>query len=125
MAHAQFASCIDPCNAIAIACDHCSTACLAEPDPKHMARCIALDMDCAAACRAAAGFMARGSELAGEMCAFCADVCEACGEECGRHEKMEHCRACAEACRRCAEECLRMASSGSPRRTAPSAHAGH
>jgi hypothetical protein len=34
-------------------------------------------------------------------------VCEACAEECARHD-MEHCRACADACRRCADECRRM-----------------
>ena len=108
MAHAQYATCIEACNACADACDHCATACLREPNPKPMARCIALDIDCAAACRLAAAYMARGSELAGEICAFCADICEACGAECEKHS-MEHCRVCAEACRRCAEECRRMA----------------
>lgn len=75
-----------------------------------MARCIALDIDCAAVCRLAAGTMARGSELAGAICNACAQVCEACAEECAKHAKMEHCRQCAEACRRCAQECRRMAS---------------
>ena len=107
MAHAQFASCIEACNACADACDHCAAACLREPDPKPMARCVALDMDCAATCRLAAGYMARGSEFAGALCGICADVCEACATECERHD-MDHCRACAQACRRCAAECRRM-----------------
>jgi hypothetical protein len=79
-----------------------------EADPKPMARCIALDMDCAAACRMAAAAMARGSEFAEDFCALCAEVCEECGTECGEHD-MDHCQECAEACRRCAEECRRMA----------------
>ena len=108
MAHAQYASCIEACHACADACDHCATACLQEANPKPMARCVSLDIDCAAACRLAASYMARGSELAGEICSFCAEVCEACGVECEKHS-MEHCKACAEACRRCAEECCRMA----------------
>jgi hypothetical protein len=108
MAHSQYATCIEACNACADACDHCATACLQEANPKPMAHCIALDIDCAAACRLAAGYMARGSELTGAICSFCADVCEACGAECEKHS-MEHCKACAEACRRCAEECRRMA----------------
>jgi hypothetical protein len=108
MAHTQYAACIEACNACADACDHCATACLHEANPKPMARCIALDMDCAAICRLAAGFMARDSEVAGEICASCAAVCEACGAECEKHE-MQHCKDCAEACRRCAEECRRMA----------------
>lgn len=109
MSHEQFQSCIDACNACATACDHCATACLAEDDPKMMARCIALDIDCAAICRLAAGYMARSSELSAQVCQMCADVCDACGEECGHHQH-DHCQRCAEACRRCAEECRRMAS---------------
>lgn len=107
MAHQQFRSCIDACNACADACDHCSIACLQEPDVKSMSRCIALDIDCAAICRLAAAYMARGSELAKQICALCAQVCEACGEECAKHPAA-HCQDCAQACRRCAEECQRM-----------------
>ena len=105
----HFTSCIEACNACAIACDTCAIGCLAEPDPKPMARCIALDIDCAAICRVAVGFMARHSEHVPAICATCADICESCGAECAKHP-MAHCKACAEACRRCAEECRRMAS---------------
>jgi predicted GNAT family acetyltransferase len=42
MAHQQFAECIEACYACADACDHCAVACLAEDDPKMMARCIEL-----------------------------------------------------------------------------------
>lgn len=48
MAHQMNQTCIDACNACAVACDHCAAACLQEADVKSMARCIALDMDCAA-----------------------------------------------------------------------------
>ena len=110
MPHEQFKSCIEACNACAEACDHCAASCLKEPDVKAMARCIALDIDCAEICRLAAGYMSRASECAPDICALCAEVCDACGDECAKHPKMEHCRQCAEACRRCAEECRRMAS---------------
>lgn len=106
--HQHYQSCIEACNACADACDHCATACLAEHDVKMMAECIRLDIDCAAVCRLAAGYMARGSQFAQRMCALCADICEACGAECARHAQ-DHCQACAQACRRCAEECRRMA----------------
>lgn len=108
MAHEQFQSCIDECNACADACDHCAAACLSEQDVQAMARCVKLDMDCAQICRLAAAYMARGSEFAGMVCNACAEICDACGEECGQHP-MAHCQQCAEACRRCAEECRRMA----------------
>lgn len=123
MAHEQFAACIEACQQCASACDHCSTACLAEDDVKAMARCIALDMDCAGICRYAAGVMARGSEMAQSVCALCADICEACGEECGRHA-MGHCQECAEACRRCAAECRRMSQASVKAGTARGASAG-
>lgn len=108
MAHEQFASCITACNDCADACDHCATACLDESSVADMVRCIKLDQDCAAICRLAVAYMARGSEFAGEICELCAQVCDECAEECGRH-KMDHCQKCAEACRRCAEACRQMA----------------
>ena len=101
-------ACIDACLACATACDRCAAACLQEDDVKMMARCIANDMDCAQLCRTAAAFMARGSDFARDVCRLCAEVCTACGDECGRHP-MDHCQACAQACRTCAEACRRMA----------------
>ena len=73
-----------------------------------MAQCIRLDMDCAAICRMAASFMARGSDFAKQVCAICAEICEACGKECSKHQH-PHCQECAKACLRCAEECRQMA----------------
>ena len=73
-----------------------------------MARCIQLDMECAAICTAAAQLMSLGSEKAKDICGICAGICEACGEECGKHGS-EHCQECAKTCRKCAEECRRMA----------------
>ncbi len=103
----QSAACIDACNACADACDNCAAACLREADPKAMARCIALDVDCAQLCRTVAGFLARGSESAVDLCQTCAEVCDACAAECARHA-MKHCQDCAEACRRCADQCRQM-----------------
>ncbi len=74
-----------------------------------MARCIQLDMECAAICTAAAQLMSMGSNRASEICRICADICTECGDECGKHESV-HCRECAEICHRCAEECRRMSS---------------
>ena len=100
-------ACIDACNACADACDRCAAACLKEEDVKMMARCIALDIDCATACRFSAGAAARGSELLGAICGLCAEICDACAAECAKH-RHEHCRACAEACRRCGDACRKM-----------------
>jgi hypothetical protein len=80
----QFDSCIDASNACAVACDFCAASCLKENDVTMMARCIALNMDCAQICRMAASCMARGSEFASVLCQMCADICDACGDECRR-----------------------------------------
>jgi len=108
MRNERFASCIDLCKECADACDNCAASCLQEEDVSGMRRCIALDIDCAALCRLAVGFMARGSDMVAAVCEACAEVCDVCAEECGQHE-MEHCKRCATACRKCAEECRRMA----------------
>ena len=99
MDQTNYQSCIDACNACADACDVCAASCLQEDDVKAMARCIALDIDCAQVCRIAAGSMARNSEHAADICRLCAQVCRACAAECGRHQ-MAHCQQCAEACRK-------------------------
>jgi hypothetical protein len=103
----QFAACIAACNFCADTCDYCAASCLQEADPKMMARCIALDTDCAQLCRLAAGYMARGSESARTICEACARICTLCADECGKHQ-MDHCQHCAQACRQCADECRKM-----------------
>lgn len=118
MAHENMRSCIDACNECALDCDHCASACLGEENVKALARCIALDIDCAAVCRMAVAFMARGSEHAAAFCQLCAEICDACAQECERHAKMEHCRRCAESCRKCAEECRRMGGGGPRKQSA-------
>lgn len=106
MPHDRFQACIEACNESAVACDHCAASCLQEQDVKMVARCIALDTDCADICRLAAAYMSRGSELAGALCEICAEVCEACAKECGVRATQDGALpGCAEACRRCAEEC--------------------
>lgn len=73
-----------------------------------MAKCIRLDMECAAICYATAELMSLESERTTDICAICAEMCEACALECATHPQ-DHCQACAEACRRCAEACRMMA----------------
>ncbi|MCY1341836.1 putative cysteine-rich protein YhjQ [compost metagenome] len=90
---ARYADCIAACNACAAAALKCAAACLEEQDVRRMARCIALDMDCAG--------------IAQLVCEDCAEVCKWCKEECERHDA-EHCQECARACAVCMEQCLKM-----------------
>jgi hypothetical protein len=105
MAHERNQTLMTALNDCAAECNHCATACLEEQDIKMLARCIKLDIDCADICQLTASFVARGSEHAGHLLKECAEICNACAEECEKHAHMEHCQKCAEACRRCAEEC--------------------
>ena len=105
MAHEKNQQLIDGLNNCVVACEHCTMACLGEQDVKMLSRCIRLDLDCAAVCRLAVTLVARGSENANRILAECADICDACANECEQHAHMEHCKQCAEACRVCAELC--------------------
>lgn len=62
--------------------------------------------DCSEVCRLAADFMIRGSPRHGWVCALCAELCQACADECATMDGME---ACVTACRRCADACRAMA----------------
>lgn len=98
-AHTQ--SQLDALNSCAAACEHCTEACLQEPEVQMMARCISLTRDCADVCAITARFVARGSEHVAPLLKECAEICRACADECAKHGH-RHCQECAEACRRCA-----------------------
>lgn len=87
-----------------LACEHCATACLAEPEVQKMVPCIKLDRDCADICTLAARLLQRNSVIARQYLLLCEEICRLCGDECARHET-EHCQKCAEACHTCAEAC--------------------
>lgn len=108
MSHEKYHACIEACYTCAASCDHCATACLSEPDPGSMIRCIKTDLDTAQVCRLAAAAMARDSDFVAEICRLCAHVCEACAEICDQHD-FDHCKQCAKACQACAAECRKMA----------------
>jgi hypothetical protein len=124
MQRQQYQACIEACNECADSCDICAAACLQEQDVKSMARCIALDLDCAQLCRLAAGMMARSSEAASSICQACADLCDMCADECSKFP-MQNCKDCADACRRCAAECRQMTAMAGAGRGAGAGAAAH
>lgn len=97
-------ACLRACQDCAAACLQCATACLYEADPKPMAHCIAVDLECADIFQLAAASIARGGEHMHAICALRAQACRGCVAECGRHD-MDHCKRCAAACERCVEAC--------------------
>ena len=107
MAYNQYKDCIEACLACAAVCDHCASSCLREEHMHMMTKCVQLDMECADICYTAAKLLSLGSLQSAAICTICADVCDACAAECGKHDN-DHCRMCAEACKKCADECRRM-----------------
>ncbi|SDK21602.1 protein of unknown function [Catalinimonas alkaloidigena] len=86
------------------ACNHCATACLEEDNVKMMASCIRTDLDCAAICSTALGFVNRQSQFTDDLLRQCIEICNACEKECRQHDH-DHCQACADACQACAKAC--------------------
>lgn len=103
----SYEECIQACLECMEACNVCYDACLKEKDLAMMVDCIRLDRECADICAFAAKSMQSGSPFAKQICQLCAEICEACGNECKKHDH-DHCQRCAEACFRCAEECRKM-----------------
>ncbi|CAN5267796.1 four-helix bundle copper-binding protein [soil metagenome] len=99
--HNELIKKLDICIA---ACNFCASSCLKEDDVKMMAKCISLDIDCAEICRTTAILLARDSVHGKHLLKECIEMCEACAEECNKHEK-DHCKACYKACRDCADAC--------------------
>lgn len=108
MGYHEWKSCIEACLECAAICNHCANACTREKDIEMMAECIRLDMECAAICYTSAQLLSLGSDSAKSLCKLCAELCDACGMECGKHNNA-HCEKCAEACLHCAQECLKVA----------------
>jgi hypothetical protein len=103
--------CIDECQECHAICTHTIAHCL-ELGGRHAApEHISVLADCAAACAASADSMLRSSPRHGRFCAICAEMCDACAQDCERmadgDATMEE---CAKICRRCAESCREMAS---------------
>ena len=50
------------------------------------------------------------SAYAKDICQLCAEMCNACANECDKHAAMgmEHCKECAAACRQCANEAMKV-----------------
>jgi hypothetical protein len=103
----KYRECIEACLNCAATCNYCAASCLNEKDVNMMAACIRLDMECAAICTAAAQVMSMNGTQMLELCTICADICDACAAECGKHQ-VGHCQKCAEVCHNCASLCRQM-----------------
>lgn len=104
MAHENHTGLLHALHECMAECNHCFDACLQEEDVKMMAGCIRLDRECADICGYLEQAISRNSSFVKELAAVCATICEACGNECKKHDH-DHCQRCADACFKCAEAC--------------------
>jgi Cys-rich four helix bundle protein (predicted Tat secretion target) len=81
---------------------------LAEGD-KSLAACGRSVTALIAVCGALATLAAQNSPLLPHFAGVAKEQCNACEEECRKHEKHAPCKACAEACADCANECAKIA----------------
>jgi hypothetical protein len=91
-------------------CSQTCTACLSEPDPSSLTRCIRDDLDCADVCAATARVLSRhtgyDARTTRALLMACVQACRTCADSCEEHASMhDHCRICAEACRACEAAC--------------------
>jgi len=96
MVHA-LGNCINHCN-------YCADACLDEDNVKNMVACIRIDRVCAEVCSTLDQLLATGYKDVQDLIRYCIKVCNACAEECEKHDH-KHCQDCAKACRNCAAVC--------------------
>ena len=102
--------CTDLCFDCAQTCVSCADACLGEPSVDELRQCIRMNLDCADICNATGTVTTRrtgtNDEVVRRLIEACAEACELCAAECGRHaDRHEHCRVCAETCRQCERVC--------------------
>lgn len=104
----ELKACIDDCQychlvCLAMATGHCLEKGGRHVEPEHLRTMLV----CAEICRTAATVMITGSTLHRQMCAVCADTCDACISSCRDLDEMDECIA---ACERCKNSCESMTS---------------
>jgi hypothetical protein len=108
MGYQEYQQCIEACLKCAAISYHCASSCLQEDDVQSMNKCIQLDMECAAICKATADLML-GGQFSEQLVQLCIDICNKCADECEKFSYLDYCQECAEECRHCAEVCQQMA----------------
>ena len=101
-------SCIDQCRQCQLVClnqvtGHCLEKGGRHTEPEHVRTMLV----CAWVCGLAADVMSTNSTLHRQICAVCADICDACITSCRDLDDMDE---CIQACERCKDSCEAMTS---------------
>lgn len=99
----DIAACVEHCRDCQSICLSMATGHFVEPGSRHPRHeHLRIMLICARTCGLAADVMATGVPLHQQICAACADICDACITSCRDFDGMED---CIEACERCKECC--------------------
>lgn len=94
---------------VSTTCLTCADACIAQDNPKEMAECARICLDCASVCEAASQLLARpdssNHSFLYRMLETVQDVCDSCADECEKFPDKEFAAVCAKACRSCIGAC--------------------
>lgn len=90
MSHEQHQELLQILHECMVECNHCYNVCLKEEDIKMMAVCIRLDRECADVCNYLEQAISRGTPFISELASVCAKICEACGNECKKHDTVRN-----------------------------------
>jgi len=110
----DLAAAIERCLECEQACIACGDACLSEDTVADLRVCIALNLQCADLCSAAARILSRDciahrDAVIEHLLQACVLACDACAAECARHAAHHrHCELCADVCQRCADACRQL-----------------
>ena len=108
-AHQAMQPCIEACSDCHKTCLHTALAhCLVTGGSNVEASHFRLMINCAEICQTSANFLLSGSDFHHNVCAVCADICDACAASCEQVGGMDD---CVQACRACAQSCRQMAGS--------------
>lgn len=104
----EMSECIELCQrchsvCLNMATGHCLEKGGRHVEPEHLKTMLV----CAEVCRTAAYVMITGSGLHRQVCAVCADICDACMSSCRDLDDMDE---CLEICERCKNSCESMTS---------------
>ncbi|MDX2155805.1 MAG: four-helix bundle copper-binding protein [Hyphomicrobiaceae bacterium] len=98
--------CIEACFDCSQTTVACADACLAEPDPAKLARCIRINGETSDIAIVTGRLLSRrlpsNASIWAKQLEACVVAARMCAEECERHAAQhDHCRVCAAACRKC------------------------
>lgn len=97
--------CVENCAEVSEIAEWCAKACLGDAE---LEQCASLCRDVADLASIRARFSARDSTYSDQLADICAEACQACAEECERHD-LEQCQISADVFQKCAKSCESMA----------------